>query len=48
MPLLTDDLTLVGLELAADQAKKCTLAFTVATQQADAFALLDLQLDVVE
>ena len=46
--LLADHLSFVGLDLAPDQPQERALAFTVATQQADPLALLDLQLDLVE
>ena len=46
--LLANDLALVRLEFPADQPQERALTFAVATQQADPFARLDLQLDLIE
>ena len=46
--LLADDLALVGFQIAVDQPHQRRLAHAVATQQADAFARVDLQVRPIQ
>jgi hypothetical protein len=47
-PLLTDDRSLIGLDLARYQAKQRALPFAIATQQAKPLSRFDLQIDLIE
>jgi hypothetical protein len=46
--LLADDRSLVGLDLAADQAEQRAFSLAVAPQQAESLSGLDLEIDLIE
>jgi hypothetical protein len=47
-PLLPDDRSLIGLDLARDQAEQRALALAIAPQQAKTLARLDLKINLIE
>ncbi len=47
-PLLAEDRSLVGLDLAADQSKQRAFSLAVAPQQAESLAGLDLEIDLIQ